>query len=176
MSVGELADAMNLSQGVREHLFPKNVGLLMFSEEPGRFFKGIQIDVVEFPEGLEAKEFNEKTFNGPIQKQLVDALSYLKTNIIRSKVTKFDFYLSGSGGSDERDSRNEKMKGYEIHMGVSKVVGSGNGLMSVFNINRRGDEKTALEDGLLKLDTENKKWYSAPIYMVFLIIICSEEA
>ncbi len=90
MSVEELADAMNLSQGVREHLFPKNVGLLMFSEEPGRFFNGIQIDVVEFPNGLEAKEFNEKTFNGPIQKQLIDALSYLKTNIIRSKVIKYD--------------------------------------------------------------------------------------
>ncbi|MBW1745895.1 MAG: AAA family ATPase, partial [Deltaproteobacteria bacterium] len=51
---------------------------------------GIQIDVVEFPNGLGAKEFNEKTFTGPIQKQLRDALSYLKTNIIKSKVIKYD--------------------------------------------------------------------------------------
>ena len=49
------------------------------------------------------------------------------------------------------------MKGYEIHMGVSKVIGSGNGLMSLFNINRRGNEETELEDGILKLDSENKK-------------------
>lgn len=90
MSVEELASAMNLSQGAKEHLFPKNVGLLMFSEEPSDFFNGIQIDVVEFPHGLGAKEFNEKTFTGPIQKQLTDALSYLKTNIIKSKVIKYD--------------------------------------------------------------------------------------
>ncbi len=90
MSVEELADAMNLSQGAKEHLFPKNVGLLMFSEEPTEYFNGIQIDVVEFPNGLGAKEFNEKTFSGPIQKQLTDALSYLKTNIIKSKVIKYD--------------------------------------------------------------------------------------
>ncbi|HHE64709.1 MAG TPA: hypothetical protein ENL09_01675 [Bacteroidetes bacterium] len=90
MSVEELANAMNLSQGAKEHLFPKNVGLLMFSEEPADFFNGVQIDIVEFPNGLGAKEFNEKTFNGPIQKQLTDALSYLKTNIIKSKVIKYE--------------------------------------------------------------------------------------
>jgi len=90
MSLEELADAMNLSQGAKEHLFPKNVGLLMFSENPAKYFDGVQIDIVEFPNGLGGKEFNEKTFTGPIQKQLTDALSYLKTNIIKSKVIKYD--------------------------------------------------------------------------------------
>ncbi|MCK5099064.1 MAG: winged helix-turn-helix transcriptional regulator, partial [Desulfobacteraceae bacterium] len=90
MSVEELADKMNLSQGAKEHLFPKNVGLLMFSENPDKFFNGVQIDVVEFPNGLGAKEFNEKTFKGTIQKQLTDALSYLKVNIIKSKVIKYE--------------------------------------------------------------------------------------
>ena len=90
MNIEELADAMNLSQGAKEHLFPKNVGLLMFSENPAKYFDGVQIDIVEFPSGLGGKEFNEKTFTGPIQKQLTDALSYLKTNIIKSKVIKYD--------------------------------------------------------------------------------------
>lgn len=90
MGIAELADAMNLSSGAKEHLFPKNIGLLMFTEEPAKFFNGVQIDVVEFPDGLGAKEFNEKTFNGPIQKQLTDALSYLKTNIIKSRIIKYD--------------------------------------------------------------------------------------
>ena len=89
MSVEELADKMNLSQGAKEHLFPKNIGLLMFSENPNKFFNGSQIDIVEFPNGLGAKEFNEKTFNGPIQKQLIDVLSYLKANIIKSKIIKY---------------------------------------------------------------------------------------
>jgi ATP-dependent DNA helicase RecG len=88
MSVEELADQMNLCQGAREHLFPKNVGLLMFSENPQKYFKGAQIDVVEFPHGLGAREFSEKTFEGPIQKQLTDVLSYIKSNLIQSKVIK----------------------------------------------------------------------------------------
>ncbi|WP_330442280.1 RNA-binding domain-containing protein [Flavobacterium sp. C4GT6] len=89
MSIEELAQQMNLSQGTKEHLFPKNVGLLMFTEHPERYFKGVQIDVVEYPEGLAGKNFTEKTFTGQIQKQLTDVLSYIQTNIIKTKVTKF---------------------------------------------------------------------------------------
>jgi len=89
MTTEQLATAMNLCEGAQEHLFPKNVGLLMFSENPGKFFPGVQIDVAEFPYGLGAKEFNEKTFEGAIQKQLTDALSYIKTNIIKGKVIKY---------------------------------------------------------------------------------------
>ena len=89
MTVEELAEKMNLTQGAKEHLFPKNVGLLMFSENPEKFYKGAQIDVVEFPEGVSAKKFNEKIFHGAIQKQLVDVLSYIKTNVIKEKVIKY---------------------------------------------------------------------------------------
>jgi ATP-dependent DNA helicase RecG len=89
MTVPELAEKMNLSQGANEHLFPKNVSLLMFSDHPEQFFKGVQIDVVEFPKGVAGKEFNEKIFHGAIQKQLVDALSYIKTNVVKEKVVKY---------------------------------------------------------------------------------------
>lgn len=89
MTVEELAYAMNLCEGAQEHLFPKNVGLLMFSKNPKQFFPNVQIDVVEFPQGTGAKEFKEKTFDGAIQKQLTDALSYIRTNIIQSKVKKY---------------------------------------------------------------------------------------
>ncbi len=89
MSVEELAERMNLCQGASEHLFPKNVGLLMFTPNPKKFFSGIQIDLVEFPDGLAGKSYHEKTFEGPIQQQLKDALSYLKTNVLKSKVVKY---------------------------------------------------------------------------------------
>lgn len=89
MSVEDLANQMNLSQGSKEHLFPKNVGLLMFSTEPQKYFKGAQIDLVEFPEGVAGKNFTEKIFRGTIQQQLVDVLSYFKSNIIKEKITKF---------------------------------------------------------------------------------------
>jgi ATP-dependent DNA helicase RecG len=89
MSVEELAQQMNLCQGKNEHLFPKNVGLLMFSSEPQKYFKGAQIDLVEFQDGIAGKFFTEKIFKGAIEHQLVDVLSYIKMNIIKEKVTKY---------------------------------------------------------------------------------------
>lgn len=71
------------------HLFPKNVGLLMFSKNASELFSGAQIDVVEFPEGLGAKEFKESLFQGTIQKQLTDVLSYLKSQVVKSKIIKY---------------------------------------------------------------------------------------
>ncbi len=87
MTVQELAEKMNLSQGANEHLFPKNIGLLMFSKNSQKYFKGAIIELVEFPNGL-ANPYTEKTFEGTIQKQLVDVLSYIKTNVIKTKVVK----------------------------------------------------------------------------------------
>ncbi len=88
MSVQDLAEKMNLSQGANEHLFPKNIGLLMFFKNTQQYFKKAIIELVEFPDGL-AKPFFEKTFTGPIQKQLLDVLDYIKTNIIKTKVVKY---------------------------------------------------------------------------------------
>lgn len=87
MSVQELAENMNLSQGANEHLFPKNIGLLMFSKNPQKFFKGAVIELVEFPNGL-AGSFTEKLFTGTIQKQLTDVLAYIKANIVKTRVIK----------------------------------------------------------------------------------------
>lgn len=89
MNVKELSHAMNLCEGADEHLFPKNIGLLMFSKNPNTYFHFIQIDVVIFPHGVSAKQFMEKTFEGPIQKQLTNALSYIKTNMLENKVIKY---------------------------------------------------------------------------------------
>jgi len=88
LSVEELAARMNLSTGGDELLFPKNVALLMFTKEPTHFFPSAHIDIVEFPDGEGAASFGEKIFNGPIQVQLQDALNYIQSSIIQSKVTK----------------------------------------------------------------------------------------
>jgi len=89
MTVEQLAENMNLCQGKNEHQFPKNVGLLMFSKNASELFNGAQIDLVEFAEGLGAKEFKENIFQGTIQKQLTDVLSYLKSQIVKSKIIKY---------------------------------------------------------------------------------------
>ncbi len=88
-TVADLADKMNLSQGANEHLFPKVVGLLMFTPNPQKYYKGAKIDLVEFPEGVAGKSFTEKTFTGTIQQQLRDVLSYIKKFIIKEKVIKY---------------------------------------------------------------------------------------
>jgi ATP-dependent DNA helicase RecG len=88
MSVVELAEKMNLVKGSNEHLFPKNVGLLMFSKYTQKYFKKAIIELVEFPDGL-TKPFFEKSFTGPIQKQLLDVLDYIKTKVIKTKVVKY---------------------------------------------------------------------------------------
>jgi len=69
----------------------------------------------------------------------------------------FGFFCNTLGDSSGGNGQYGKMKGYEIHMGISKVIGPGNDLMPLFDISRRGDEETIMDDGLLRLDRENKK-------------------
>ena len=56
--------------------------------EPDKFFPYTQIDVVQFPSGLGGNDIIEKTFKGPIQQQLRDALQYIGNVIITEKVVK----------------------------------------------------------------------------------------
>jgi hypothetical protein len=55
LSVEALARQMNVAGGPTESPWPKKVGLLFFNETPERFFPGVQIDVVWFPEGAAAR-------------------------------------------------------------------------------------------------------------------------
>jgi len=63
----------------------------MFCEYPEKFFPYAQIDVVFFrsPEREGSDDFTEKTFKGPIQNQVREALSYIRTMVIEEKVVKF---------------------------------------------------------------------------------------
>ena len=52
---------------------------------------GSKIELVCFHDKeAEASDFTEKTFYGPIWKQVRDALDYIKTNLIEEKVVKID--------------------------------------------------------------------------------------
>jgi ATP-dependent DNA helicase RecG len=83
-----LCRQMNLVEGSDEHILPKNVALMMFNAKPSAFFPDTAINIVEFPDGVAGSSFIEKNFNGPIQQQLMDALAYLKAQIIKSKTIK----------------------------------------------------------------------------------------
>ena len=84
----QLCRQMNLVEGSDEHILPKNVALMMFNAKPSTFFPDTAINMVEFPDGVAGSSFIEKNFNGPIQQQLMDALAYLKAQIIKSKTIK----------------------------------------------------------------------------------------
>ncbi len=87
LSISDICRRMNIVDGGDEYLKPKNVGLLFFNENPGRFFRGAQIDVVEFHDEV-GDHFTEKIFTGPIQQQVTSALLYIKNNVIAESVQK----------------------------------------------------------------------------------------
>ena len=69
----------------------KNIGLLMFGERPDKLIAGSKSELVRFHDKeAEASDFTEKTFYGPIWKQVRDALDYIKTTVIEEKVVKVD--------------------------------------------------------------------------------------
>ena len=80
----EVANATDTGVDIR------NIGVLMFCDKPEKFFPYAQIDVVFFRsadrEGSD--DFTEKTFAGPIQNQVREALSYIRTMVIEEKVVK----------------------------------------------------------------------------------------
>jgi ATP-dependent DNA helicase RecG len=88
LSVEALARQMNVAGGPTESPWPKNVGLLFFNEAPERFFPGVQIDVVWFPEGAGGDRFEEKIFKGPLARMTREALSYIQRNFLIETVLK----------------------------------------------------------------------------------------
>ena len=44
----ELCRQMQIARGPDEYLKPVNVGLLLFNEQPDRFFRGARIEVIEY--------------------------------------------------------------------------------------------------------------------------------
>jgi|TARA_B100001093_G_scaffold294426_1_gene280836 ATP-dependent DNA helicase RecG len=83
----ELLKQMNLTLGADEHLLPKNIALMFFSKSPEKYFPYARIEVAIFPRGL-TEDFQEKIFEGPFQKQLTNALDFLKNHVLVEKVHK----------------------------------------------------------------------------------------
>ena len=86
-----LLDQMELLYGPSENRLIRNVAAMMFSEKPQRFFPYSQIEVVVFPEGRIQNPdsmIEVPPFVGPVTKVISDTLSYLRTNVIKERITK----------------------------------------------------------------------------------------
>ena len=84
----EILAQMELVSGPSEHVFSRNVSLMMFAEEPHHFFPNTQVDIVYFPNG-EAEDFTEyPIITGPIPEQIKRTLDFIKTNFLKERVIK----------------------------------------------------------------------------------------
>ncbi|MDE6593066.1 MAG: putative DNA binding domain-containing protein, partial [Oscillospiraceae bacterium] len=87
MDVLDIAKDMQLISGPPENPKPLNVGILMFSEQTERYFRYARIEVVDIPDPT-GSNMVEKVFTGPIQRQLNDALGFIKNYILKEAVIK----------------------------------------------------------------------------------------
>ncbi|MDR1558632.1 MAG: putative DNA binding domain-containing protein [Clostridiales bacterium] len=89
-SLEDLLVALEVANVTDVGLDIRNIGLLMFSERPEKFLPGALIELIRFnsPDAEGSDDFTEKIFTGPLQKQVRDALSYIKAVLIEEKVVK----------------------------------------------------------------------------------------
>lgn len=86
-SLEEIASDMRIAEGPREDFKPLNVGLMFFNDDPEKFFPYTRIEVVNIPDPT-GQGMEERTFRGPIHRQLKDALLYLRNTVIAQRVYK----------------------------------------------------------------------------------------
>jgi ATP-dependent DNA helicase RecG len=77
-----VAQDMHLLGGPPEAPFPLNVGLMFFTPKPADWFPGTQIDLVQFPRGPGGGDIIERSFAGPLDVMLQEALAYCKNNLL----------------------------------------------------------------------------------------------
>jgi ATP-dependent DNA helicase RecG len=86
--IAEVAQDMRLLGGPPEAPFPLNVGLMFFTPQPATWFPCTQIDIVQFPKGAGGGDIIERTFTGPLDVMLQDALAYFKNNLLVEYIRK----------------------------------------------------------------------------------------
>lgn len=90
-SIVSVLEQMDLLDGPVEKRMIKNVAAMMFSENPAKFFKETQVEIVIFPEGRENNPDNMmevSPIKGPVPKVISDTLSYFRTNVIKEQIRK----------------------------------------------------------------------------------------
>ena len=83
----DIAMDLRIAGGSSEIRKPINVGLMMFNDRPEKFFSYAHIEIVDKPDAT-GIGMTEKTFSGPLDRQLKDALSYISNYIIKEKIIK----------------------------------------------------------------------------------------
>lgn len=121
MNISLLARDLRIADGPQEYFKPINAGLLFFNDYPETFFPYTRIEIVNIPDPT-GQGMEEKTFTGPIHRQLQDALLYIKNNIITEKIFKIDdkaeaerYFNYSYAAIEEFLSNAVYHKSYQIH-------------------------------------------------------------
>lgn len=83
----ELLRKMQIIRGGDEFLKPVNVGLLMFNNDPSRFFRGATVTLVHYIDDS-GTNYIEKSLIGPLNRQILAAIEYFDNNIIKTQIRK----------------------------------------------------------------------------------------
>lgn len=121
MSFEDLCRTMHIARGANENIRPVNVGLLFFSKEPQKYFDRSWIELV-WHQDMSGSNYKETYFKGPLQHQLRDALSFIKTNILTEQVIKLNtqaeavrFFNFPYAAVEEALANAVYHKSYELH-------------------------------------------------------------
>ncbi len=87
LPVRELAAKMHLLKGPSGKEKPINAGLMFFNERPHIYFPSARIELVDKPDPKGLGK-TEKIFTGPLDRQLIDALSFIQNYVITKKIIK----------------------------------------------------------------------------------------
>lgn len=124
----EKIKAMHLVGGPEEDLRPLNVALMFFNEDPERFFPYARIDIVEKPDPT-GIGMTERSFRGPLDQQLKDALRFMQNSVIAEKIFKLPDQAEALRFSsypfpaiEEALSNAVYHKSYQIHEPITVMI------------------------------------------------------
>ena len=87
MNLLDVYKSLRIIGGPNENTLPKNVGILMFNDNPHKIipYSYIVVDYIPNPTG---EDIITKTFYGPLHRQLKDAIQYIKNNYLEKLIEK----------------------------------------------------------------------------------------
>jgi len=85
----DILSQMQLLYGPPELTYPRNVALMLFTDNPEKYFPYTKVEIVIFPNGADHTEFFEvPAIFGPVPSQIRQTLLYLKTVLLKEKISK----------------------------------------------------------------------------------------
>ena len=161
----ELYRLLRIVRGPPEAVKPVNIGLMMFSDDPERFFRNTHIEVVSMPDPS-GELMEETVFRGPLDDQIRNALRYIGSVFIKERVVKLPdqaeslrFFNYPYKAVEETLVNAVYHRDYEIPEPVKVVVHPDR--MEIFN--RPGPDRSISDERIARFDLRNDCYLNSRI-------------